>query len=591
MSADGSASGSGAQDPVVGLQQQAIGGKLLFDPDAAVVAAKACGDLVGELLAVSEKVGDLKSLKALATTSSGKLLSGQLVAERYIHTADQLNDRLRDYRMLAQELSDLFVAAGNAFVADDRSSAQSLERVEMPSTPGGQGINWPDPKAPLPSELGINGAFMKASAPVQGAFYAKGQQSAIGAENPDSMAYHDMYDIGASISQALPSVYYVGNLWGVMATTIDGAFGQLVAKINQLSDMWQGHAWDSVSSVIQARRAESEQLTSSMHLIATELGNTLQWLADTKVNMPASPEPRQVANTRFGGAVTTTAAVEAELHRARQAMATYYVPGVHTASASVPTLPAPTIDPAALATDVGGGKSPLRLVRKEPDGRADIGGGGASIQSRAMPLMPSVTPPTSSPATPGAITAPSGLEGQTNGGSPAQQQEAQNQSRSGQDLSQLSDMGEKAMQAAQQAASLLQSQQKSPAPENNPDIPFTPAMVDDPAALGGGGLGGDPGLSSGAGTPNPLEPDLTKSPVLAGAKLPIAEPEAVQNSAPARAGLAAQSGMPGYPGGMGGANAGAGQGKEYKRPVKLESSEHMKAALGDPVEVSEPVLD
>ncbi|WP_431953528.1 hypothetical protein [Nocardia lijiangensis] len=539
----------------------ASGGVVKLEPGVVVELARTCARAFDGVLGARKIVADVVELAPFSVLPSGTDLARKMSAR-----GGEVRDFLDRHVEILNEMADTFVAAGKAFDGAEQDSIAELDKIRMPTEPGGQ---WSSPAPQLLSNTDWPTGI--AQDPRYGYYQALSGSNGVSEYHPASI------DQGNAHSMDLPSicalhdsidpskVRYASDVWGWMSREMTAAFGGFRERLEAVKSMWLGAGAAKATEATQLYIDDSDMLAYQMGTMSSNLFCASAWLYQTWQTTPSSSQfstvesqrqalkdptylqdLRNNVNQHYWGVRTSVTEHVSTL------TGTYppgFSTGVVSADTKIPMFVAP--------------RSPVSgTIRDEDRRRGGPTGGGPGGGVPTGRLGPGI-----SPAGLNGSGAPSGAPANSPGaGDP-----------SGNPLSALSGLGQQAGNALQQAGTAGK-------PQGAGTPPSMMSASAKPSGPGGGsGLG-----ASGLGAGKEPAQQLNKFP-RAGALGPMA---AGAGLSAARAGSVPMGGTPGTPGATGAAGQNAGQGERArKRPSYLESDEHIDEAMGTPQVVSRPVVD
>lgn len=609
-------------NPWGGLQQQARDGDITVEPNVATVGAAVVADALMMVEIVRAAVDRVRSFGGF-----GNLGSGNALAAKFFHAARELDGRLNDHGSLLREMGEMFVIVGKLYENSESDSAAAFGRIaegrsgrwqgqpEVPHPKSVNGPNWTK-EASLPE---MSDGLRRVASDVNGrdpalvtaerapdkprdlaAPHEDWNVNSIRVENAYALEYTAYYELGQSLQGHLFEVSTAAGVWTWMADRLDTAFADLNNQLSQMQSngSWEGNGATAAVATVGAYQGNVSALATGMRLIAENLHYTSGWLGHVGANMPRVPW----ANVGW------QYARDELLPAARGAFQNWYIPGIQASSSAIPVLPAanslitqppvgptgwpvtpnPTLGGAGAGSansSVGPGPSAQQLTAAQQLARA------AAAQQDDQQQDESTDVPQQDPE-------PDDQQAQQDAADAAEQQAHQEASAAEQQAMQ------QGIQAAQQGLSAAQ-QAAQEAMTGLSGLGGLPTNLAGPAiggaefeaaksGAGGGGAkvgGGGPGLGSGPGSA--VSKDLTQAAKLfprAGAGAATAT--SAGGMGVGRAGAAPMGAIPGSPGAAGAAGRGAGsEGQQHKRPAFLDSTEHLKDALGEAQRVVKPVVD
>ncbi|MEV0341164.1 hypothetical protein AB0H49_19275 [Nocardia sp. NPDC050713] len=288
-----------------GLKNQAQAGYLKFDAADALAAARACADLVDDLLGMAAAVTDLR-LDNFAPI--GTLTSGTQLAMAFTTKGNRLRTILEDHADIVTDIGETYIAAGKAYAnaeGESESDFKALDNLKMPTeastyTPGARKPGGPDAEFDKP-----NGGFawkgkdgkphiQRADAesfPASLKDYQGEKDPGVTAnvENKDSLAFSELYELGRDLDPA--PVLAAAGTWHSMATDLLGKLNTFVNAINTGTESWEGQGAAAAAAAIENYSEGVQPLATSMIAMSQNLDYSAQWLHLTRLSMPSSPDP------------------------------------------------------------------------------------------------------------------------------------------------------------------------------------------------------------------------------------------------------------------------------------------------------------
>ncbi|WP_431950340.1 PPE domain-containing protein [Nocardia lijiangensis] len=288
-----------------GLKNQAQAGYLKFDTSDALAAARACADLVDDLLGMAATVTNLR-LDNFAPI--GTLTSGTQLAMAFTTKGNRLRTILKDHADIVTDMGETYIAAGKAYAnAEGRSESdfKALDGLKMPTeastyTPGARKPGGPDAEFDKP-----NGGFawkdkdgkphiQRANAesfPASLKDYQGEKDPGVTAsvENKDSLAFSELYELGRDLDPA--PVLAAAGTWHSMANDLLGKLNTFVNAINTGTEAWEGQGATAAAAAIKNYSEGVQPLATSMIAMSQNLDYSAQWLHLTRLSMPSSPDP------------------------------------------------------------------------------------------------------------------------------------------------------------------------------------------------------------------------------------------------------------------------------------------------------------
>ncbi|MBF6476114.1 WXG100 family type VII secretion target [Nocardia abscessus] len=288
-----------------GLENQAKAGYLKFDPADALAAAKACADLVDDLLGMAAAVTDLR-LNNFAPI--GTLTSGAQLAMAFTTKGTRLHTILNDHAKIVTDMGETYIAAGKSYTRTDGDSGdtfKALSALKMPTeatpyTPGKKAPGAPDAEFDKPS-----GGFTwkdedghvhvaKANAesfPSSLKDYQGAKDTGVTAniENKDSLSFTELYELGRDLDPQ--PVLAAAGTWHSLANDLLGKLNGFVSVISAGTDAWEGQGATAAADAVRSYSEGVQPLITSMIAMSQNLDYTAQWLHLTKLSMPATSDP------------------------------------------------------------------------------------------------------------------------------------------------------------------------------------------------------------------------------------------------------------------------------------------------------------
>ncbi|WP_330230506.1 hypothetical protein OHA40_31825 [Nocardia sp. NBC_00508] len=288
-----------------GLKNQAEAGYLKFDTADALAAARACADLVDDLLGMAVAVTDLR-LDNLAPI--GTLTSGTQLAMAFTAKGNRLRTILKDHADIVTDMGETYIAAGKAYAnaeGESESNFQALNDLKMPTvagpyTPGARkpggpdaefdkangGFAWKGKDGKQHVQNANAGSFPASLKDYQG---EKDPGVTANIENKDSLAFSELYELGRDLDPA--PVLAAAGTWHSMANDLLGKLNTLVNAINTGTEAWEGQGAAAAAAAIKNYSDGVQPLATSMIAMSQNLDYSAQWLHLTKLSMPSSPDP------------------------------------------------------------------------------------------------------------------------------------------------------------------------------------------------------------------------------------------------------------------------------------------------------------
>ncbi len=288
-----------------GLENQAKAGYLKFDPADALAAAKACADLVDDLLGMAAAVADLR-LNNFAPI--GTLTSGAQLAMAFTTKGSRLHSILNDHAKIVTDMGETYIAAGKSYTKTDGDSGdtfKALSALKMPTsatpyTPGKKapgapdaefdkpsgGFTWKDKDGHLHVEKANAESFPSSLKDYQG---AKDTGVTANIENKDSLSFTELYELGRDLDPQ--PVLAAAGTWHSMANDLLGKLNTFVSVISAGTDAWEGQGATAAAEAVRSYSDGVQPLITSMIAMSQNLDYTAQWLHLTKLSMPATSDP------------------------------------------------------------------------------------------------------------------------------------------------------------------------------------------------------------------------------------------------------------------------------------------------------------
>ncbi|MEV0028369.1 hypothetical protein [Nocardia sp. NPDC050793] len=288
-----------------GLKNQAQAGYLKFDTADALAAARACADLVDDLLGMAAAVTNLRLDNFVPI---GTLTSGTQLAMAFTTKGNRLRTILKDHADIVTDMGETYIAAGKAYAnaeGESESDFKALTDLKMPTvagpyTPGARKPGGPDAEFDKP-----NGGFAwkgkdgkphlqhanAESFPASLKDYQGEKDPGVTAsiENKDSLAFSELYELGRDLDPA--PVLAAAGTWHSIANDLLGKLNTLVNAINAGTEAWEGQGAAAAATAIKNYSDGVQPLATSMIAMSQNLDYSAQWLHLTKLSMPSSPDP------------------------------------------------------------------------------------------------------------------------------------------------------------------------------------------------------------------------------------------------------------------------------------------------------------
>ncbi|WP_068053878.1 hypothetical protein [Nocardia xishanensis] len=288
-----------------GLRNQAQAGYLKFDTSDALAAARACADLVDDLLGMAATVTNLR-LDDFAPI--GTLTSGTQLAMAFTAKGNRLRTILQDHADIVTDMGETYIAAGKAYAnaeGESEGDFEALDDLKMPTvagpyTPGARKPGGPDAefdranggfawigKDGKPHVQNANAESFPASLKDYQGEKDPGVTANI--ENKDSLAFSELYELGRDLDPA--PVLAAAGTWHSMANDLLGKLNTFVNAINTGTEAWEGQGATAAAAAITNYSEGVQPLVTSMIAMSQNLDYSAQWLHLTKLSMPSSPDP------------------------------------------------------------------------------------------------------------------------------------------------------------------------------------------------------------------------------------------------------------------------------------------------------------
>ncbi|WP_067833697.1 PPE domain-containing protein [Nocardia lijiangensis] len=288
-----------------GLKNQAQAGYLKFDTTDALAAARACADLVDDLLGMAEAATNLR-LDNFAPI--GTLTSGTQLAMAFTAKGNRLRTILKDHADIVTDMGETYIAAGKAYAnaeGESESDFKALDGLKMPTeaspyTPGARKPGGPDAefdkasggfawkgKDGKPHVSNANAESFPASLKDYQGEKDPGVTASV--ENKDSLAFSELYELGRDLDPA--PVLAAASTWHSMANDLLGKLNTFVNAINTGTEAWEGQGATAAAAAIKNYSDGVQPLATSMIAMSQNLDYSAQWLHLTRLSMPSSPDP------------------------------------------------------------------------------------------------------------------------------------------------------------------------------------------------------------------------------------------------------------------------------------------------------------
>ncbi|MBF6353121.1 homeobox domain-containing protein [Nocardia higoensis] len=287
------------------LKNQAKAGYLKFDTADALAAARACADLVDDLLGMAAAVTNLR-LDNVAPI--GNLTSGAQLAAAFTAKGSRLRTILKDHADIVKDMGETYIAAGKAYAnaeGDAGNDFRALEKLAMPTEAGGYtpgarkaggpdaefgrpqgGFGWKDNDGKLHVHDAKAESFPSSLKDYQG---EKDPGVTANIENKDSLAFRELYELGRDLDAA--PVLAAAGTWHSMANDLLGKLNTFVTAIDTGTEAWEGQGATAAAAAVENYSEGVQPLVTSMIAMSQNLDYSAQWLYLTKLSMPSSPDP------------------------------------------------------------------------------------------------------------------------------------------------------------------------------------------------------------------------------------------------------------------------------------------------------------
>ncbi|WP_019929542.1 hypothetical protein [Nocardia sp. BMG111209] len=294
-----------------GLGASAKNNDLMLEPGTAEQAALFVEDALNSVVGVHAWI--LQNMQTasptVASTTSGTDLAG--VFHKKIGT--DLVQRMEKHRTILTNMGNAFVEAGKAYARAEGTSAENFGATSALSTmsfndPGGT----PPPGAPFVQALPPRGTPNWPDTPMD--------SISITPEQGTNLSWQQLYSIGQSIDAQ--AVANAGGVWYWLAQiALEPVFVKLNAKVTSVRDKWTGNGATASINATTKYTTQSKVLTDDMNKLGDLLIFTADWLQNTKLTAPTTPNPPTTDGT---GHQLTPAAVETMLQQYQTAFTTNY---------------------------------------------------------------------------------------------------------------------------------------------------------------------------------------------------------------------------------------------------------------------------
>ncbi len=287
-----------------GLANQAKAGYLAFDPAKALAAAKACADLVDDLLGMSAAVTDLRLNNF---SPIGNLTSGTQLSMALSNKGSRLRTILDDHAKIVTDMGDTYIAAGKMYTGTDQNSVDSIKalgELRMPTAATPYAPGTPAPGAPSATFDKPSGGFTwqsdnnethtsnadAESFPSSLKDYQGAKDTGVTAsvENKDSLTFSDMHELGRDLEPQ--PVLAAAGTWHSLSTDLLGRLNNFVTVISAGTDGWEGEGATAAAAAVTNYTDGVQPLINSMIAMSQNLDYTAQWLHLTKLSMPATAD-------------------------------------------------------------------------------------------------------------------------------------------------------------------------------------------------------------------------------------------------------------------------------------------------------------
>ncbi|MGY0496971.1 PPE domain-containing protein [Nocardia sp. FBN12] len=286
-----------------GLANQAKAGYLAFDPAKALAAAKACADLVDDLLGMSAAVTDLRLNNF---SPIGNLTSGTQLSMALSNKGSRLHTILDDHAKIVTDMGDTYIAAGKMYTGTDHNSGDNIKalgELRMPTAATPYAPGSPAPGAPSATFDKPSGGFTwqngnethtvnadAESFPSSLKDYQGAKDTSVTAsvENKDSLTFTDMHELGRDLEPR--PVLAAAGTWHSLSTDLLSRMNNFVTVISAGTDGWEGEGAAAAAAAVTNYTDGVQPLINSMLAMSQNLDYTAQWLHLTKLSMPATSD-------------------------------------------------------------------------------------------------------------------------------------------------------------------------------------------------------------------------------------------------------------------------------------------------------------
>ncbi|GAB2683087.1 hypothetical protein [Nocardia goodfellowii] len=571
-------------------------GQLLVDNGAAYSAATAFNEAIGQLMGIDngaqwmgvgvDRVAGLNSW----LTAMGKVNLRTIA----------LTDALDGMRGVMSDIYDTLVAAGKAYEAAEEVSAAGFDSLTAPTmtmdlpfiSSNESPFSWTGGEKPEGLSDGLRTQVPESVLPA-----SLGPLS----DDADNMSWDQLFDVGQSIrdNNIVSKFESTAERWWQMANLVEQALLRPRERLAAITaESWQGAGATAAVAAVDTFMAESGKTVDAVRLTGDLIHFIAEWAGKTENAMPAFQDYSRIHTlsdnvTQIEGEWMRPYAVDdflVELDNYREAFRANYVENILLTDKSIPEIPIPPNPTVGDLTipDLTPNENPGGTDYADPGGGGglDAGGGGLDPDAFEPDAWPGNASPSELPADQAPTTHPAGSDT-----APADRTPDQDSTGWQQSAQQAAQQGMSALeQLAQQGSQTLQE-----ALQNSGGMPLaTNPLASVPTSLGQSTAplaGWRPsGMSSGAGAAS--DPGNTRSLADAAKLFPRASVSGTDFQTAGRtAAGGAQYPTAGSPGATGSPGA-AARGKDderHKRPMYLESAEHIEEAIGQALETTRPV--
>ncbi len=377
-------------------------------------AAEYGNEMIGQVLAVRNSAGGMKSVPAFAGLQSGSQLIAQLNK-----SLPQLEQQLGKHHSMLTEMVQKFTAAGKAYDRTDQASRELFDKLAVansagsltgtaPKPQGASGLeqvnsSWQTWDSPTVINVGdydgFNGfdtlvlpaptgepSLQQYSVPTDVSHYQGARQepeqmglAQVQAENPYSLSWNTLYQVGQSIERIVEPLRNQAAMWKYLAGQMENAGSRLTSQVKALgsSGQWASSGATAALTATQKYGDEVTALSSAMRTIGDNQNYTAGFLNDVVGYMPATPNPPVTTGNSSSADMSAAQTAQNELNTAREAMANIYVPGVKTASSDIPVVP--TLVNPMPATTPPGTTTKKSSPASGSTGTPSVGGGSGGV--------------------------------------------------------------------------------------------------------------------------------------------------------------------------------------------------------------------